>query len=222
MESTEQRGAIAVFDVCDTLYFSNTTHDFVRFVVSVKQRFQTKHAILNSRFLPFRYLFIATSVYLGSDPLRTLNVGLLKGYSRKELDKLAREFVATYLNDRKIEAVHATVRRSQAERKRIVLCSTSIDPVVAAVAGTLGDVEFISSTLEYVDDICTGRIADDIGTSKLERLRHLGIDGPIEVAYSDNFGDLELLSAARHAVAVVHSERKKDFWRAHNIETLRP
>jgi phosphoserine phosphatase len=212
---------IAVFDVCDTLYFSNTTHDFVRFVVSVKKRFRAQHSIMNSKFLPFRYLFIGISVYLGTDPLRTFNVGLLKGYSRIELDQLARDFVATYLLDRRIEPVHAIVRNAKADGKRVILCSTSIDPVVAAVAGTLGDVEYISSTLEYVNDICTGRIADDVGTSKLERLRVIGIEGPIDAAYSDNFGDLQLLSAARHGVAVVHSERKKEFWRERNIETLR-
>lgn len=213
---------VAVFDVCDTLYFSNTTHDFVSFVVSVGGRGKIRHAVLNSKYLPFRYALIAISRYIGRDPLRSYNVGMLRGYSSEELQALARRFVKEYLRERRIDVVHEMMEESTALGRRIVLCSTSIEPVVAAIAEDLQVQTIICSRLDHAKGICTGTIVDDVGAFKLDRVRALGVLDEIDVAVSDNLDDLDLLKAARQGIAVVHTDRKESFWRSQGVETIRP
>lgn len=221
--STSTAGAgMAVFDICDTLYFSNTTHDFIAFVVAKTGKGRPKHWLANSKYLPFRYLLIAIGRHLGVDPLRAFNVGLLKGYARTELHELARQFVRDFLAKRRIENVHELLTGSHAAGRLVILCSTSIEPVVAEIAKEVGIDKFFGSELEYAAEVCTGRIADDVGDSKLERLKELCADHDLELAVSDNRGDLKLLKAAARPLAVVHARRKESFWRENNIETLHP
>ena len=215
---------VAVFDVCDTLYFSNTTYDFVDFVVrnqEVKRSYLD--SVLTSQYSPLRYLLIAMSVFTGWDYLRKFKIGMLKGYSRKELDMLASEFVVQFLDNRKIDVTHSLINEFKKRRKgRAILCSSSVEPVVAAVARNLQVDDYVCTTLKFTDDVCNGSIDHDVNREKLEDLRMAGFDRRIELAVSDNLGDLALLKAANKSFAVVHSERKAKFWKKHQIESLNP
>jgi phosphoserine phosphatase len=223
ISQTDSSQTAAVFDVCDTLFFSNTTHDFVKFVVAREGGTRWLiHNIFNSRFSPFRYFFIGLSVFAGWDYLRKFNLRLLSGRSKEELDGLSNKFVGEFLHDRKITAIHALLNKSLSNGDRVVLCSSSIEPVVAAVAAKLKVKEYVSTTLEYENGVFSGFIADDVSNTKLTHLRKNGVECEIGLAVSDNISDLDLLKAARRSYAVAYSNRKKDFWRKCNIETLDP
>ena len=221
-ESSQPAGT-AVFDICDTLYYSNTTHDFVRFVLEKEPVSARKFIcwLLNTKFLPFKYFLIFLSIKTGRDKLRSFNVSMLKGFSRRDLAERANQFVNEFLAPRRIEPTQELLRTQAAAGLRIVLCSSSIEPVVKAIAEKLAIKDHVSTSLEYDGDLFTGRIAKDITRSKLQELKARNLLGELVFAVSDNLSDLELLSAAKHALAIVHNCRKEKFWRDHKLEVLK-
>lgn len=221
---THSQEQMAVFDICDTLYYSNTTHDFVRFVVdgeplTLRNAF---YKALNGKLLPFRYLLIFYGVRTGRDVLKKFNVSVLRGKSRDQLAALAKRFVSEFLDRRRIEHTHDLINAQKSAGRRVVLCSSSIEPVVSAVADALGTTDFVGTTLEYSGDVFTGRIADDITQKKVQSLKERGLTDRLAFAASDNTSDLELLTTADESVAIVHGGRKADFWRQHNLNTIDP
>lgn len=213
---------IAVFDICDTLYYSNTTHDFVRYVLENEPVSAKKiiYRSLNAKLLPFRYLIIFLSVQTGRDILRSFNVSMLKGLTRQDLAERAKQFVKEFLAQRRIEQIQELLHAKSAAGLRVVLCSSSIEPVVEAIAEELRIEDRVSTSLEYEGDVFTGRFSRDITRSKLQELRDRGLAGDLVYAASDNLSDLELLSAAKESLAIVHNGRKEEFWRDHKFDIL--
>jgi len=211
-----------IFDICDTLYYSNTTHDFIRFAIAKEPMSQRKifYNVLNAKYLPFRYLLIFFSVATGRDILRSYNVSLLKGVSRTELAEAAKRFVHEFLSSRKIDETQEMLKSRTDPGTRIVLCSASIEPVVEAIANELGIKHHVGTSLRFNDDIFTGRIFEDITGKKLSVLKENNLVGRLTCAVSDNLSDLELLSEAEHAFVVVHRGKKAEFWQKYNFEII--
>jgi len=218
-----RKNRISAFDVCDTLYYSNTTHDFIEFVLSREPGSLKKlvYRMLNSRVLPFRYAFILINVKLKWDLLREFNISMLKGKSRAQLSDLARRFVDEILNSKRVAETQALLRQHVDSGLMVVLCSSSIEPVVSAISEELGIENYLSTDLQYKDELFTGKILNDITYCKAEILHRRYAPNQLAFAVSDNTSDLQLLSEADDAVAVVHSVRKEEFWRRHNFKIIR-
>ena len=214
--------SVAVFDVCDTLYYSNTTHDFIGYLARHKfgSLRRVIYYLVNHKLSPLRYALIALSVYSGRDLHKKIAVRLLKGISEIEIDALARVFVRNYLNSRKIVEAHQRLKELCDDGSEIVLCSSSIEPVVSAVASELKVGNFTCTTLEYNGNVLTGQIKEDITGKKVEALsKYLGVAVP-DHAISDNRDDLSLLLVARQGTAVVHSNRNFEFWNEQDVEMI--
>lgn len=212
----------AVFDICDTLYYSNTTHDFIRFVMEQEPLTFTKpiYSALNSKFSPLRYLLIAFGVKTGRDVLKKFNVSLLRGKTRQQLATLSKRFVREYLAIRRIQQTHKLVSEKRAEGLRVVLCSSSIEPVVSAIAAELHIDDFLGTSLRYDGEVFTGEISEDLANIKLRVLKDRGLLGLLVYAASDNLSDRELLEAAENASAILHSEKRRSFWEKYNFEII--
>jgi HAD superfamily phosphoserine phosphatase-like hydrolase len=221
-ETADKNKRIAVFDICDTLYYSNTTHDFVDFCLAARKASIKRLAgmLLTGRFSPLRYFGITVSVLTGKDLPRAAKVFLLKGLSESELRETARDFVREYLEPRKIKQAQRIVSDSVSDGVTAVLCSSSIEPVVRAVAESLNIENFVCTTLEFQNGTFTGRLAADVTGRKLDHLRTAVPNSCIVLAVSDNKTDLELLLAANRGVAMVYGERSREFWKGHGIETI--
>jgi len=214
---------LAVFDVCDTLYYSNTTHDFIRFVIELPESERIKRALfsfLNSKSLPIRYLLILISVATGWDAPKAINLRFLRGMTADQMEVLADRFVNQFLKERKIAETNDLLLKFRNEGLRIVLCSSSIEPVVTAVARAAGITDQISSTLLYEQEMFSGRIGEETVGKKLGFLRRAFPETEIEYAVSDNKSDADLLSAAHRAIAVVHDPGKRSFWEKRRIEII--
>ncbi|MCC6453061.1 MAG: haloacid dehalogenase-like hydrolase [Acidobacteria bacterium] len=214
---------LAVFDVCDTLYYSNTTHDFIRFVIELPESERTKRALysfLNSKALPIRYLLILISVATGWDAPKAINLRFLRGMTADRMEGLADRFVDQFLKERIIAETNDLLLKFRNEGLRIVLCSSSIEPVVTAVARATGITDQVSSTLIYEQEIFSGRIGEETVGKKLSFLRMAFPETEIEYAVSDNMSDADLLSAARRAIAVVHDPGKRSFWEERRFEII--
>lgn len=221
--SPKIREKLAVFDVCETLFYSNTTHDFIAFVV-----FQTENSsfsrvvflLIFGKFSPLRYALIVSSIITGWDFARSIALRFLRGLSSDEMDNLADRFVTSFLVNAEITETQNLLNELRATSSLVVLCSSSIEPVVDAIGRNLGNIDVIGSKLEFEGGVFSGRILDDTTGKKIDFLRRSYPDAEIEWAVSDNVSDKDLLLAAEHPVAVVHNSKKLAFWKQFEVEIV--
>ncbi|WP_400192012.1 haloacid dehalogenase-like hydrolase [Hymenobacter sp. B81] len=217
---------VFVFDVCDTLFYSNTTFDFLAFVLAQK-KLGGRQLLLKSLTTRWSPGFVGLALWqkvLGGDPAKTAALRLLAGIPRAELYELGRRFVQEFLRTRKIVRTHAMLQELTQARTRVVLLSASLDPIIAAIAAELGGVEFVSSQLEYdAQQRCTGRLLRELGGDKPRALAEvLGPDAesPRLAVATDNFTDHGLVSQAACRYVVVHRPAAKQFWQSLNPEFI--
>lgn len=205
-----------VFDICDTLFYSNTTFDFIRFVLEKKK--------MTASLLWFRHytqksspLFLALAVLqklTKKDWPKKLCLQLLKGISKQELYQLGEDFEQKYLSSRTIAQTHVMLDELRKAGKTVVLISASIDPVVAAIAKALA-VEFRCSELEYsLSGAFTGNLAYEMTGQKLNALQKMLNHQKAGFAVAtDNFSDRSLVEAAGKRYVVVYNEKALHFWK---------
>lgn len=217
---------VFVFDVCDTLFYSNTTFDFLRFVLAQRGS-GGKQAVLklvSKKWSPLFVSLVAWQKVVGGDPVKAVALRLLAGISREELYALGRRFVAEFLPARRIARTHELLAGLAQTQTRVVLLSASLDPVIAALAAALGPIEFVSSQLEYdAQGYCTGRLQQELTGQKQAALQTLLTSqaAPLRLAVAtDNFTDHGLVSQAAIRYVVVHSAAAKQFWQGLNPEFI--
>ena len=210
---------LAVFDVCDTLYKSNTTFDFIRFVLETEQKsFKALlFRLFTFKYSPFFILFYLIQKLNKQDVCKQQCLALLKGYSNEALRELARQFKETVLEKVKIEATHQLLADCKEDGTEVILLSASIDPVIDVIAASLG-VKALSSTLAYTNTgIFNGRLDFEMTGKKQTKIEGFGYHETTELmVVSDNFTDKKLMSLARHKYAVIYSEEARQYWKVLN------
>ncbi|WP_193765253.1 haloacid dehalogenase-like hydrolase [Hafnia paralvei] len=190
---------VSVFDVCGTLFDSNTTIDFIRFYHSRKK----------NKGLTIKCYFYCSFIgkvinRLGFFSIRDSVVRTLEGVSKYELNALASEFYEESLKEKyKIEVLELlrTIPSSES-----LLLSASIDPIISMISSKLG-VSAFSSLLEYDDrDIATGRIYYDLKGKKLSV-----VEGEIDLVVTDNYSDIDLISIAKK-IYLVTNKNNREHW----------
>ncbi len=207
---------LAVFDLCDTLYAENTTYGFIRWFHARSGRRGRAWLIrlLESRFLPIFWLLAALHRFPGVDLPRRIAVLTLRGLSRSELESAAAGYAASHLPGAAVPATQERLSCHRAAGDRVVIVSSSLDIVVAAVARLLG-AEGIGSTLGFRDGRCTGRIDRDLTGRKAPLVAALAREGPgrpVVHVYSDNLADRALLAAADRPTVVIPAGRSRAPW----------
>jgi len=216
MTEPRKHPAMAIFDLCDTLYAENTTLGFVRF-------FQARHggwadraalALAFSRRSPVFYLFAALHRLAAVDLYRRVVVRTLRGRGRIELAAAARAYVADRLPRLAVAQTQARLDRHRADGDRIVLVSNSLDVVTEAVAERL-DVEWRAARLGFRDGRCTGRIEADLAGRKAGVVTELLAGFPVRplvYAYTDNLSDRDLVAMADRPTIVIPAGRSRARW----------
>lgn len=209
-EPADDAKAVVVFDVCDTLYATNTTVGFLRH----RKTKSAERALARwtSRRSPYFYLGAASARLVGFDLARQRLVAALRGETREFLERTAQDYVQRVLEPLANGEVHRRLRNHQSAGHRIVLMSNSLDLVIKPIADLL-DAEFRASTLGFDGDRCTGTITADLTGRKSEALIDLrrGADGPLWV-YTDNRSDRDLLALADNKVIVLPRSGTQSEW----------
>lgn len=201
---------LAVFDLCNTLYFSNTTFDFIEYALRKNHsRFRLGFFhLISKRFSPIGILLLCIEKFCYKDLIKVLAVRQLRGLSRNELNDHAERFVSEYLRQRKIHEIHQMLQRVKKSDAMIYLMSESLEPIVRAVSNEL-EVGYFGVKLRFCDGYSTGHLEG--GGQKLDWVS--GIDHDILTAVSDNKTDCLLLEKADHGYAVIQYARYSRFWR---------
>lgn len=208
---------IAVFDVCGTLYQSNTSLDFVEFFLRQRRHVAGAAYMQLSRSKPGKLLHYASARYLKRDLLRSTAAALLRGATQEELEQASRAFVQTVLSRRRKPNVLALLERYRASGYQILLLSASFSFVIAAVAEDVRADAFIASELTTDHGVIQGTYAMDLLYRKKAVLleRYPAITDLVVV--TDNKADLELLKLASQGYAVYNNTRNYQFWDSLNL-----
>lgn len=188
-----------VFDVCGTLYRSNTTYDFLRYYF--RQHDLRKYVIIVLGLsLPVKVIVFATAKIGWKWNLRKHLIGLLSGEPEAKLTAAATDFVKDWLPGREIADTHTVLTQAKAQGHPIILASGSLAPVIQAIALNLKVDTYQASTLETDGNgILTGKYLSDIKGCK-ERALHLKDHSYILA--TDNLDDLPLIVKAQKAYIV--------------------
>lgn len=196
-----------IFDICGTLYNSNTTMDFCEYRVSGKNKIILK---LSKTILAKVINKISVKLF-AYDIIRILHIKTLKGLKATQTESDANDFVDNYLEDKKIKEVHEILKLHNKEN--IILVSATIEPVAKAIATKLGNLNYLATTLEYQEDRCLGKIKDDL----LGKKQHYFKNEEIEFIITDNKSDLDLCKMAKEVV-IVSKKKNLKFWKNQDLK----
>ena len=210
---------VAVFDVCDTLFSTNTTMGFLRFYARWSQDRRILAALTRwtSRSSPAFYLGAFAYRSLRWDVARTRLIATLRGHSRAELRDAAEEYAATELSQQIVGPIHARLRAHQECGDRVILASSSLDIVIEPVARGLG-LEWTASELEFAEDDCTGRLVSDLTGRKPAAISAIVPSGAALHVYTDNRSDRALLRMAERCTIILPKGRKAYRWAGEKCE----
>jgi phosphoserine phosphatase len=215
-----------IFDICNTLFDSNTTFDFLRYCVG-QRLFSTKrryvyHAALN-RLSPGFWTIAALQVILRADLHKKIGAFLLRGLRAEMVERWAAMFYKDYLSTRQIEVSFGLLNRYA--RSNVLLASATFKPVGAAIATELRVTGCVCTELEIVSGVYTGHISREVCGHKLRAIAELLCDPGIrfEAVVSDNRSDLCLMLRSKDSYALCHNANQVQFWSAvSGVQVVRP
>ncbi len=201
-----------LFDICGTLYHSNTTYDFLLWY--------------HRKYHPRKYLFCKGILSLPSKAVLVLFSklgiswdvrGWLIGTLGKEDKNLVYQetmiFVAEFLENKRNERVHDLLNHAKSQKSEVILVSASIYPVVSSISHSLGVRHFFATQLaEDQKGRFSGKITKDLKGEKLKILKASGFDfGRETVIITDNLDDVDLIKMCSNAV-VVSKKQNISYW----------
>jgi HAD superfamily hydrolase (TIGR01490 family) len=210
---SHQRG-IAVFDMDRTLVREDTAGLFIRY--EYEQGRATRVAVARVMWWRFMYKFGMMNVDAVARKALRWYRGRDEAALRRDIAVWYPDWVCPQISDSAREAV----KRHQDAGDLVVIATGSPRYSTEPVAAELGIEHLITTELEVVDGVLTGRVHMPLcyGAGKLQRvsqfLAERGAEAADIVFYSDSITDLPLLTAARTPVVVnpdpklrLHAER---------------
>lgn len=194
---------VVVFDVCGTLYSSNTTFDFVKF-------YHRKESNLFKLFfvtLLTSFFGKVINKFLGVS-IREMIISTLSGESLCKVNSCADEFTRNFLIDFKIDSIFKLFDEEKLRPNTcIILASASIDPVIKAIAKFL-EVDFFATKLEVINGLFSGKIENDLKGQKCRFLTDIKMD----FFASDNKDDF-LVGLKSCKYLIVTKNKNLEYWK---------
>ncbi|MDM1021928.1 hypothetical protein QSV37_16765 [Acinetobacter sp. VNK23] len=197
-----------IIDVCWTMYRSNTTFDFIAFVMKEQKKMIFLYHILNLYVVKL-FLVVLGKIFK-HDYYRYFYIGLLKGYHRNELISYVEQFYQNFLQTKKIDFTFDLLSKLK-NKDDIILCSASLDIIVEKIASDL-NVKYFASTLLFENEVCLGKIGSDLLYSKHDIFSKEHINYVI----TDNLSDYKLIEKAKKPI-VLSTQKNLKFWEERNI-----
>lgn len=203
-----------IFDICGTMFQSNTTYDFLLFYF--KRNNSVKHFWLKACFTIFAKIIWTIFARIGwSKKVRQFLLSFLKNEPVLIVKKEAIAFADYLFEYRIIPETHLRLNKAlQNLNNEVWLVSASIEPVVSAIASHFINTQFLATELEVVNGFYTGVINIDLEKRKAAILREkLIISSDTEmISYTDSMNDSDLVELSYSAFIVCpHNEEQK--WR---------
>lgn len=194
---------VVIFDVDNTILEGQSQGLFVKFLFKENLLSFFAYLLLVIWVICYRFRIV-------SNPLPAMKYGLsfIKNKTISEVDEITEKFFNEVLK-RKIypEAINL-IKEHQKAGRLLVLVSNAPDILVKKIACNFDVENFISTKLEYKDDVYTGNIIGEImyGKQKLDSVHDFvqtqGLSLNNSWGYGDHESDIFLLSKISHPYAV--------------------
>lgn len=203
---------IILFDICGTLYKSNTTYDFLLYYFKTTNSKKLKSFKCNFT-IPFRVFYKFLNILNADYFIRQKLIKYIEAEPIETVQKIAKKFVEEILINQQIAFTHNQYNKSlNTEGNKVILISASIDPIVAAIANELKTDDYFSTLLETKNDKFTGNIKEEMQGNKLEMFENIYNKDVSKITfYTDNKEDLPLALKA-DKVFILSSKNNKGFW----------
>ncbi len=204
---------VAVFDVCGTIYQSNTTFDFLSFIYRGQLNGVLWKMVIRS--IPGKvigYLFYRYGKY---DIYREVGTKLLRRFSVAELDQKAILFVENFLSKKQNNEVIKKIKLYRQQGYKIVFISGSYNFIIRRIAEALGADDYFGSRLNQNEQHYLGGYLEDLQGEKVKVLAENYPNRSHLVVFTDNSSDLSLLRLANAPFVVVNNKRMLPFWEKH-------
>lgn len=198
----------ALVDICETLFYSNTTFDFLDYYIKNPEYLRLRNRMKNILLLKANNIIYRIFHY---DYFRAKALSYLKGMRKDVLNEMAEEFFHNFLTPRKNKIVWDKISEIENKDIPIILISGTISPIAEKVAEYMNCSE-ISTSLEYNNDICTGRIKKDNLRNKRKSLLQKNIYAPYSLIITDNIADYKLFKYAKEVIVICYNNKIRWRW----------
>lgn len=214
--NTPFNNKIVVADICNTLFDSNTTFDFVRYcVVQKKVSFYNRvlYKFFLYRWFPGFWVIVFLEKLSKKDYHKKIVTSLFRNRTVIEVSEWAESFFESYLRSRSISQTNNILK--QYKSSKIVLISSTLYPIAEVIAKKTGINDFIATSMEIVGSKYTGKILLEVAGQKKELLRDkfTGDDFTLEMVVTDNLTDFNLMASADRKIAVCYDKQQEKFWK---------
>lgn len=199
---------IVLVDICGTLYNANTTMTFLDYSFMKNKKYNIFRKLSKTFFI--RILNTLIFKFFKYDCIRRFGISFLRGMNKTEINKLVDKYYDNFLQH-KILFKPTQILNNYRKNYRIVLVSATLDCIAQKVALEMGITDYLSSKLNYKNDVCCGALEFDLLFNKLTYLKQLGYGNSYEMTLSDNISDVELMRLSKENY-IVTTKKNLNIW----------
>lgn len=201
---------IAIFDVCGTLYNSNTTFDFLDNYFSNNKKYLFFRKISNLFIVKVLNHYIYK--YMKIDIIRIYGTSFLKNETINNIHDYSKKFVYKNLEPKIKSNIYDMLKTYKNNNYKIILMSGSYEFIIEHVSSYVGADSFFASELEKSDTLYYGSYKKDILLNKYQLLKENFPNITELIVISDNKTDLNLMLEANEAFAICNKKKHYGFW----------
>ncbi|WP_066875152.1 HAD family hydrolase [Clostridium mediterraneense] len=200
---------ILAVDLCNTLYDSNTTQDFLNYSFAEDKKYLNIKR-KNSSFM-FKVINKFSNKLFKYDMSRALITQILKDKTDKEIRDLVDRFIDDFLSEKKIEKTHSIIEEYKKKGYKVIMISASYGFIAERIAEKLDIDGVISSKAELVDNKFTGKVEEDILYTKFLKFKNQFSKYNELVMITDNETDYSFVKETKKSYIVINKHNKA-FW----------
>lgn len=204
---------LLILDICDTLYSSNTTFDFLDFFS--KENKLLKNLLKLRKNILFRILnkfFLKT---LNKDIIKIFYIYYLKNKTKEEINEITLKFYNTVLKKKYKTRAFEKLKEYQNDRLyKIVIISGTLDFIAEVIAKQLNINSYFGTKLEIKNNLYTGKIEKDLFLEKeaiLQKILNKNSYTEVDLM-TDNITDYDLVKYTKKSIIVLNRKNTK-FWK---------
>jgi HAD superfamily hydrolase (TIGR01490 family) len=208
---TTERQPAAIFDLDGTVFKGHFWQGIIKHHIKFKVKLPSVAAYLITH-IP---LWLASKIKLLSEETYKIKWGedlalTLKGMNRDEIRKIYEWIDSNYVAKLIRPDIMALLEDHRRDGHMVIILSSSFSGFLEIVKKRLGVEHAVGTNIEFVNDICTGKIVRPLcfGVNKARLLRehisqeNLNIDFSHSFAYADSIVDIPVLEMVSNPVAV--------------------
>lgn len=210
---------IAIFDVCGTLYNSNTTFDFLDNYFSNNKKYLFFRKISNLFIVKVLNHYIYK--YMKIDIIRIYGTSFLKNETINNIHDYSKKFVYKNLEPKIKSNIYDMLKTYKNNNYKIVLMSGSYEFIIEHVNSYVDADFFFASELKKSDTLYYGSYEKDILLNKYQLLKENFPNITELIVISDNKTDLSLMLEANEALAICNKKKHYGFWKKNKNKKIK-